>query len=500
MKKGYRIIVIIIFAFVSLFIPSDISIFAAGNINSEEERVISAASGSFEYEGVTYKAKAEYLSKLRAKLSEDKVDLDASQASEAIDNIYSNVKTGVDEGYLEPVDGEGASVKPKKKKSGISLDDILNEDSEDNKDSENQKAQQSDNNKGSGGLGDEDSSTASNTSEPEKQDLSTEKPKSEVSIVTDSPGKEDSEKPYVNPEPTDSPVMDPVGPAVDPVIIGIVILILLIIAIIVIWRYFSRTKRDKTVNSEQIIQDICSAIGGFSDVHSHMLPGVDDGAQSMGEAISLITMAYEKGFRKIFLTPHYIPGRNKCNAEELQTIFKDLKKKVMDKFGDDITLYLGNEILYREGVVREVNEGKALTMGDSRYVLVEFNINVSYNELYNALKQFVQNSYIPILAHYERYECLLFKEERVREIHGLGVGMQINYSSFIGADKRARFCRKMVRLHLVHFLGTDAHDTKRRVPNIHHALSEMLEDGVTEHRVRMITHRNFDKIINDKVL
>ena len=77
----------------------------AGEINGNEASVISAAQGTFEYEGETYVAKQSYLDQLSAKLSQDDVDLTAQQASEAIAEIYNNVATGVKEGYLEKVTG-----------------------------------------------------------------------------------------------------------------------------------------------------------------------------------------------------------------------------------------------------------------------------------------------------------------------------------------------------------------------------------------------------------
>lgn len=78
----------------------------AGGINGHESAVISAASGTFEYDGVTYKAKPGYISQLQAKLSADDVDLDAAQSQEAIATIYANVGTGVASGYLYPVGGK----------------------------------------------------------------------------------------------------------------------------------------------------------------------------------------------------------------------------------------------------------------------------------------------------------------------------------------------------------------------------------------------------------
>lgn len=88
----------------------------AGTINGNEEEVISAASGVFEYDGVSYKAKPEYVAALRAKLSEDDMDLTAEQSQKAIAAIYANVGTGVVQGYLIPVNGTKKENNQKKSK------------------------------------------------------------------------------------------------------------------------------------------------------------------------------------------------------------------------------------------------------------------------------------------------------------------------------------------------------------------------------------------------
>lgn len=88
----------------------------AGTINGNEKEVISAASGVFEYDGVFYKAKAGYVAALKAKLSEDNIDLTAEQSQKAIAAIYANVGTGVVRGYLIPVNGTKKENNQKKSK------------------------------------------------------------------------------------------------------------------------------------------------------------------------------------------------------------------------------------------------------------------------------------------------------------------------------------------------------------------------------------------------
>ena len=79
----------------------------AGSINAAEQSVLAVACGTFEYKGVVYQATPQRMAEARAKLMQDDVDLTPEQAQEAIANIYANVQTGIDEGYIVPISGSG---------------------------------------------------------------------------------------------------------------------------------------------------------------------------------------------------------------------------------------------------------------------------------------------------------------------------------------------------------------------------------------------------------
>ncbi len=476
-----RKIWIICFALVTTLVAAEHV--KAGGMNAAEERVLAVAQSSFEYEGKTYVAKDSYVQQMKAKFMEDDVDLTDEQASEAISNIYANVETGVKDGYLQevseeeseeddvsenaeteqkavedPHEGQAQETTPEETAKGVSRDDFTEE------------------------MTEEETSEKEMSSEDDVNPMQTEANETEQKQIT---GDKKSDS-----------VSKSRGHGIM-IVIGVLLLACCGVFIV---RWLKRKEKVvKYPDMDGVLNAIYEDIGGFSDVHSHILPGVDDGAQDIDEAMAMINLAYQKGIRKIFLTPHYVPGRTKRQAEELQEIFEAFYTKVREKYGEEISLYLGNEIYYRNGVVKDIEEGKALTMADTRYVLVEFNISISYSELYQAVKKMIQSSYIPIIAHYERYECLFEREDRVRELKEQGARLQMNLSSFIGKDKHSQFCRKMVREHLVHFFGTDTHDTERRPPNARRGLFALLRSGVTEHRVKIIMKRNFEYVVKDKV-
>lgn len=205
----------------------------------------------------------------------------------------------------------------------------------------------------------------------------------------------------------------------------------------------------------------------YFDIHSHILPGVDDGAESLEEAMSMIEIAYKEGTRNIFLTPHYEKGKNSYTKEELNTRFEELKNEVEEVY-PDMKLYLGNEVLYTDGIVDDLKNDRIQTMNDTKYVLVEFNIRISYNELYQAIRKITNARFRPIIAHVERYRCLFKHIERIDELVSLEAYLQMNISSVYGGllDENARWCKKLVKEEYISFFGTDAHDLDDRAPYI----------------------------------
>ena len=205
----------------------------------------------------------------------------------------------------------------------------------------------------------------------------------------------------------------------------------------------------------------------YFDIHNHILPGVDDGSQSLEESMAMLEIAYKEGIRSLLLTPHYTRGKNRCSKEELIDRFEDFKKEVRKQY-PELSLYLGNEILYEDGVVDDLKDGLIQTMNNTKYVLVEFNIRISYNQLYQAIQKLTNARFRPIIAHVERYRCLFKHVERLDELIRMEAFLQMNISSIYGGflDEEARWCKKLVKEGYISFFGTDAHDLENRTPYV----------------------------------
>lgn len=212
-------------------------------------------------------------------------------------------------------------------------------------------------------------------------------------------------------------------------------------------------------------------MNGFLDIHSHILPSVDDGSKDMEMTMKMIDSAYEQGIRTMIATPHYYPGHKNCPADVLQKIYKETVSEIHKKYSD-FTLMLGNEIYYKGEIIEEIKKKQIFTLAETRYILVEFSVMADYRYMYEAVKKCVNAGYYPVLAHIERYRCLHQEEKRIAELINAGAYMQLNAENFRKGlfVLERKYCMKLIQDSMVHFLGSDCHNTENRKPDLGNAI------------------------------
>ncbi len=204
---------------------------------------------------------------------------------------------------------------------------------------------------------------------------------------------------------------------------------------------------------------------GFSDLHTHILPSVDDGAQDMPEAMALLRLAYENGTRAMFLTPHY-RGQYKHNGPAwLRELFLMFSQMAQQEF-PDLKLYLGNEIYFEQEAPERLLAGQILPLNGSRYCLLEFRSASPRSQIITGVLAILNSGYIPIIAHAERYDIFLQDKTLIEEVLDMGALVQLNADSVMNAHGRAvsAFCKRLLKEQKVHFIATDAHDATKRPP------------------------------------
>lgn len=205
----------------------------------------------------------------------------------------------------------------------------------------------------------------------------------------------------------------------------------------------------------------------YIDIHSHILPGIDDGSQDFDASIQMLKQASADGIAQIILTPHNKPARHNADPLIIESLLAELRKRMEDE-GIAIKLHGGNELYYRNGLAEEIMDGKALTLAGSNYVLTEFNPMEDYDYIRYGVYSLIAEGYHPILAHAERYSKINGKANRVEDLIEMGCYIQVNAGSVMGVlgFQTKFFVRRLLKEQLVHFVATDAHDTKERGSHI----------------------------------
>lgn len=236
---------------------------------------------------------------------------------------------------------------------------------------------------------------------------------------------------------------------------------------------------------------------GFIDLHTHILPGLDDGARNIEESKEMLRQAWKEGIREIIATPHFFGALKSASKEKIEeSIFA--VEKAMAELGFFIKLYPGNEIYYHSEVEDLVEQGMVNTMAGSHYVLIEFDPMTEYTYLRNGVVNLVSYGYIPILAHAERYECLFKDREKLHGLKEHGVLLQVNSSTitkglFDEIGKRGRY---MMKKGLVDFISSDAHSMGKRSPKLHEA-ARILVKKMGKENAEKILFANPRAVIKD---
>lgn len=234
------------------------------------------------------------------------------------------------------------------------------------------------------------------------------------------------------------------------------------------------------------------------DIHSHILPGVDDGSDSMEESIEMARIYLDNGINKVIATPHYIEGiENKCKDEN-KIVLGQLREELL-KSGLDLDVFLGNEIYTTMDMIDYLEEGKVATLNDSKYILIEFpmfDIPLYVDDL---IYELLLKGYVPIIAHPERNKNIIGDPNILYDFIEKGALAQLNLPSIQGRyGKNIKSTGEILLKHnMIHFVGTDAHSKNKRSPNVKSSL-EMLKTLVDSKTYEKLTYLNGLNVLNNQ--
>ena len=237
------------------------------------------------------------------------------------------------------------------------------------------------------------------------------------------------------------------------------------------------------------------------DLHCHLLPGVDDGPAEMEIALEMCRLAARDGTTAAFATPHVRHERwwNGDRAE-LEAVWRELTRAAPDGF----EIYLGAEIAVRSHLLEEVAQlpgGDLLTLGGSRYLLLELHPRGLGPDPGELIHELVVDGFWPIIAHPERVGWLMADLPLVEHLVAEGAYLQLTAMSLTG--EMGRFAEanahELLNRGLVHFLSSDAHDLHIRPPGLRRAF-ERVRETHGEDLARALVYDHPKAVVEDRSL
>lgn len=235
------------------------------------------------------------------------------------------------------------------------------------------------------------------------------------------------------------------------------------------------------------------------EMHCHILPGIDDGAEDMKQSLQMLHIAMEHEIVGAIVTPHgSARDASRERVEKIRRLCRIFRAHAEQQFDVIFPVFPGQEILYSSDTRRLLDEGKLLTLADTRYVLVEFMPSTPYSMLYGAVREMRMGGYVPIMAHVERYNALR-EGDRLAELAEAGAKIQMNYSSVGGSirSQTTRWCRKQLEEQWVDFLSTDMHDPVHRKPDTSSA-DRWMQKHLDAEYIRLLVQGNARAILEEK--
>lgn len=212
------------------------------------------------------------------------------------------------------------------------------------------------------------------------------------------------------------------------------------------------------------------------DIHAHLIPNVDDGSPSIEASLEMLRHSVSIGVTDIICTPHFTHKEFVTPVEKIKEQF-DLLNKAKEAEGIKANLYLGQEILYtsRENIISMLDEGKLLTLNNTKFVLLEFNIHHRPDELEDVIYHFTLHKYRPIIAHIERYKWLTMED--ILMLKSLGCKISINADAIIGKNgfQMKHICKKVLKKELIDYITSDMHHF--RPSNLDKALKKVKKEN-----------------------
>lgn len=204
------------------------------------------------------------------------------------------------------------------------------------------------------------------------------------------------------------------------------------------------------------------------DIHFHIVPGVDDGPVTLNDSKLMLDMAKADGIKEIIATSHRNHPMDFYPTTDYESSLKNVLKLVSEYY-PEMKVYKGAELYIREGYLNILDSMPYdFTLNGTRYVLIEFSVQVDYRTVLDSVYELGIRNFIPVLAHIERYPALFEEKNRLEDLKNEGAYLQITGDTLTGGygDKIRRRMTRLVKEGFIDFIASDSHSIERRKPSL----------------------------------
>ena len=237
----------------------------------------------------------------------------------------------------------------------------------------------------------------------------------------------------------------------------------------------------------------------MTDIHCHILPDYDDGADSLEEALEMARMAALSGVSHIIATPHF--DGEPAELENLPLMKRQFQilRAALEQAAIPLTIHPGAEILCLPETVVLADSRQLPTLADTSYVLTEFYFDESYAYMDEMLSQLLQCGYKPVVAHPERYDVIQREPPLLRRWARQGCVIQLNKGSVLGAfgPQPEQAANEILAMGLAHVFASDAHSCHSRTPHMGQ-LRQWVEDRCEGEYASILLEENPRRLLRGK--
>lgn len=235
----------------------------------------------------------------------------------------------------------------------------------------------------------------------------------------------------------------------------------------------------------------------MTDIHNHLLFGIDDGSASIEESVEILRSMSEYGYKNIILTPHYIKDSNYNNPAKDNYKRLNILKKALYQNNININLFLGNEIYMDDDIYDLIKSGEAYSLNGTEFLLIELPMSGEYNGYEEVFRDLMSHGCKIILAHPERYLSFQKNFNYIYELEKMGVYFQSNIDSLLGkyGEGAKVMIKRLLKEKKIAFLATDIHHKKHDYSSWDEA-KEIALKYISDEEYNILVNLNPSKLIN----